>query len=146
MTGVEVRSRKLGDDAGFTLIEILVALGILATVLPALLVTFSNSSRTRSAAESRTTAAYLVRDTLAELQSAGTPTPGDEEGIYQEGVRFQWRTSVAPTDTEGLFDVVATVVWLERGQERELGVRTYIADTAVVNAQSSQGQSGPQGP
>ena len=131
-------------DSGFTLIEILVSLGILAMVLPPLLLTFSNSSRNRATAESRTTAAYLVRDTLAELECAGPPTPGESEGVYEEGARFQWRTTVSATDTEGLYDVVVSVIWMERGEEREFAVRTYLADPALQDSSASQQQSGPQ--
>jgi type II secretion system protein I len=133
-------------ESGFTLVEILVSLGILAMVLPALLLTFGNGSRSRAVSESRTTAAYLVRDTLSELQAAGVPTPGETQGVFEEGARFEWRTAVSPTETDGLFDVVATIVWSERGQEQALAVRTYMADPAIPDNTDGQQQGPPQGP
>jgi len=136
------RTPRREGDAGFTLVEILVSLGILATVLPTLLLTFSNSSRTRAISEARMTAAYLIRDTLAELEAAGMPTPGENEGTFEEGARFAWETTVSGTETEGLYDAVATVTWFERGQEQRYSVRTYLADLAVSHPESSLQQGG----
>ncbi len=136
-----------GDrDAGFTLVEILVTLGILGMVLPALIVTFTTSSRNRASSELRTTAAYLLRDSLAELESTSPPDfPNTETVPFEEGSRFQRWASVEPTETDGLYDVVAGVIWLERGEERELAIRTLIADPAVASASSSEPQPGAQG-
>ena len=129
-------------ESGFTLIEILVSLGILAMILPALLLTFGNGSRARAVSESRTTAAYLVRDTLSELESAGVPTPGEVQGVFEEGARFEWRTTVTPAETDGLFDVVATILWSDRGEQKAFAVRTYMADPALPENTASQ-QQGP---
>ncbi|MBM3215380.1 prepilin-type N-terminal cleavage/methylation domain-containing protein [Candidatus Poribacteria bacterium] len=126
-------------DDGYTLIEILASLAIIGLVLPIVMMAFMNSARSRSVSVGRTTAAYLLRDKLAELEATGVPEPGEDAGEFEEGSRYQWSTSVTETDVEGLFDVVVTISWMEQGLQREYAVRTYMADPAVTQETTGQG-------
>lgn len=124
----------LERDDGFTLIEILVSLAIMGLVLPVVLMAFSNGARTRAVSANRTTAAYLLRDKISEMEATGVPEVGDDAGEFEEGSSFSWETSVASTDVEGLFDVTVTIVWQERGEERTFAIRAYMADPSVSSA------------
>ena len=119
-------------DAGFTLIEILVSLAILGLVLPVVLYAFTNSSRTRASSAARTTAAYLVRDRMAEIEAVGDLQTGDQQGEFAVESQVRWATSISETETEGLYDVVVRVIWQERGQDQEFAIRTYLADPTIA--------------
>lgn len=119
------------QDDGFTLIEILVSLAIMGLVLPIILMAFTNGARSRAISANRTTAAYLLRDRITEMEATGVPEIGDDAGEFEAGSIYTWQSSVASTDIEGLFDVTVTILWQERGEERSFSIRTYMADPAV---------------
>ena len=135
-------------DRGFTLLEVLVAMAILAAVLPTVMIAFTTSARSRSTAERETTAAYLLRDKLSEMEALGAPEEGDDQGDFGEGSLFTWATSVASlTEIEELYYVTVRVQWLEAGEQRELAVRTYMAGGGQAGGQDGgAGQGGPGGP
>jgi type II secretion system protein I len=133
-------------DHGFTLLEVLVAMAVLGAVLPAIMIAFTTSARTRASSENGTTAAYLVRDKLSEMEALGAPEEGEDAGDFGEGSRFTWATTVGPTETEELYDVVVRVQWLEMGEQRELAVRTYMAGQGDAEGGGPGGGQGPGGP
>ncbi len=130
-------------DRGFTLLEVLVAMAVLGAVLPAIMIAFTTSARTRASSENGTVAAYLVRDKLSELEAVGAPEEGENAGDFGEGSRFTWSTTVGPTETDELYDVVVSVQWMEMGVQRELAVRTYMAGQG--EPEGGPGQGGPGG-
>jgi len=119
-------------DDGFTLIEILVSLAIMGLVLPVVLMAFTNGARSRAISANRTTAAYLLRDRITEMEASGVPEVGEDAGEFEAGSLYSWQTSVAPTDVEGLYDVVVTILWQERGEGHSFSLRTYIADPTLT--------------
>ncbi|MAF10977.1 hypothetical protein CMK11_11060 [Candidatus Poribacteria bacterium] len=136
------------SDRGFTLLEVLVAMAILGAVLPTVMIAFTTSARSRSRSERETTAAYLLRDKLSEMEALGAPAEGEDQGDFGEGSLFTWVTSVASLpEIEELYDVTVRVQWLEAGQQRELAVRTYMAASGGGEPGDGQeGQGGPGGP
>jgi type II secretion system protein I len=122
------------QDSGFTLIEILVSLAIMGLVLPIVLMAFTNGARSRAVAANRTTAAYLLRDKITEMEATGVPEVGDDAGEFEAGTTYTWQTSVATTDIEGLYDVTVAILWTERGEERSFSIRLYMADPAVSSS------------
>lgn len=118
-------------DRGFTLVEILVSLAIMGLVLPVVLTAFTNGARSRSVATGRTTAAYLLRDRLTEMEASGVPQVGEASGEFEAGAAYAWTSSVSTTEVEGLYDVVVTIHWQERGETRSFSVRTYLADPTL---------------
>lgn len=132
-------------DEGFTLLEILVSLAILGAILPTVMIAFTTGSRSRSASEHETTAAYLLRDKLSELEAIGQPEEGEDQGTFAEGSQFEWSTTIGSTEIEELYDVIVRVQWIEAGQPRELAVRTYMASSGGGQGAPGGGQPG-QGP
>jgi general secretion pathway protein I len=88
--------RKLG---GFTLVEILVALAIVAVALAAGMRALAQSADGASALKARTLALWVAQNRLANAQLAN-PWPGagtNEGSAVQAGTRFLWRESVSGT-------------------------------------------------
>ena len=129
---------------GFTLIEILVSLTILAIALPPLLRVFSESGTRSASSENETTAVNLLKYKMAEIEMMGYPEgTGEDEGEFGEGSRFRWTSRIEETDTEGLLLISVTVNWLEMGKDKSMTMNTYMADRTFPEEETTQEQ--PQG-
>jgi general secretion pathway protein I len=85
--------------AGFTLVEILVALAIVAIALTAGMRALTQASDTAGALKARTLALWIAQDRLATAQIA-TPWPalGSYTGETQQaGASFVWQATVSTT-------------------------------------------------
>ena len=82
---------------GFTLLEILVALSILAVALGALLQSFSTGLRGLGAAEAHAMALMHARSQLAKVGTLIPLVPGEHTGVADD---FTWTVSVQPFDPD----------------------------------------------
>lgn len=137
------------DKKGFTLIEILVSLAIIAVALPPLLRAFTNASRSQKLAANETTALYLLKFQMAQLEVEGFPEVSEEEGEFGEGSRYTWSYTVEEVtelEVEDLRMITMTVNWQEEGKERSLSMATYIAEREMPQPESAQAQGQGQAP
>ena len=129
------------EKDGFTLVEVLVTLAILAAVLPALLQAFSSAARNQGLADNSTTALYLLKFRMAEIEMDGYPDAGEENGEFGENTRYHWRSIVEDIDSEDVENirrVQVTVTWIHRNRERSMSMSTYIADRQMPQEQAQQ--------
>jgi general secretion pathway protein I len=91
--------RRASPLAGFTLIEILVALAIVAVALAAGMRALAQSADSASTLKARTLALWVAQNRLAAAQLAEPwPALGSAAGeSEQAGTRFIWRESVSGT-------------------------------------------------
>ena len=84
---------------GFTLVEILVALAIVAVALAAGMRALAQSTQTASTLKARTLALWVAQNRLAAAQIANPwPAIGNDAGdAEQAGARFQWKATVGTT-------------------------------------------------
>ena len=110
---------------GFTLIEVLVALVILALVLATSHRLLGQGARQLTAAEDAVIAAMLAQSKIEEVGISVPLRPGTTRGRFDE--RFDWRLEVAPlVETAGrtglsAYAVTLIVAW---GGGRELTLDT----------------------
>lgn len=119
------------EKDGFTLVETLVTLAILAAVLPALLQAFASAARNQGLSDNSTTALYLLKFRMAEIEMNGYPDVGEENGEFGENTRYRWRSVVEEIDSEDVENirrVEVTVTWIHRNRERSMSMSTYMAD------------------
>lgn len=85
--------------AGFTLIEVLVALAILAIALGAIIKTMSSNAYNAIYLRDRTLAHWVAMNKVTELQISPTwPSPGKTDGHSLMGSReWFWVTEIATT-------------------------------------------------
>jgi general secretion pathway protein I len=114
--------------AGFTLVEIIVALAILALCLNVLLTTISDALWRTGEAEAQAEAASLARSLLAQAGSALPLRDGAAAGRFENG--FRWRLSATPYGAADqqvpvrAYAVTAEVFWDDAKAERSLALTT----------------------
>jgi len=107
---------------GFTLLEVLVAMAVLAVALVSLLGLYNRSLLLSTRAQRLSTAILLVQEMLTRTQLEGENalrvTSGDfaelHPGQYPE---FRWYRTLSPTQLEGLWELRVGVSWGERADE-----------------------------
>ena len=90
-----MKAMRARTQAGYTLIEIIVAFAILALGLTLLLGTLSGATRQVRQAGDAGRAALHAQSLLDEFGEL--PQPGTREGELEQG-RYRWRLDVAPWD------------------------------------------------
>ena len=97
--------KKKQDSAGFTLIEVMIALVILAIALTGLLVAISTNIRNMNRLETQSIANIIAVNTLNEIQLGLTPS--DHRRIFN----YDWKidTQITPLNNEPLQQIDVTV-------------------------------------
>ena len=116
-------------------------MAILAAVLPALLQAFASAARNQGLSDNSTTALYLLKYRMAEIEMEGYPDVGEESDEFGENTRYRWRSVVEEIDSEEVENirrVQVTVTWIHRNRERSLSMSTYIADRQMPQQQAQQ--------
>lgn len=111
------------NSPGFTLLEVLVALAVLAVALVSLLGLQNRNLMLSMQAERLSTGTLLVREMLTRTQlegpDAGRVTSGDftetHPGQYPE---FRWQRTVRPAPFDGVWEIQVSVTWGDRADER----------------------------
>ncbi len=112
---------------GFTLIEVLAALILVALVLPAAMQGVSLATQASADAHRRDRAASLAYDKLSDLIATGGWSSASTEGDFGEDYpAYRWALTVE--DWEGFTTrrVTIRVLWESRGLERTLSMSTLV--------------------
>lgn len=103
---------------GFTLVEVLVALAIVAVGLAALATTTNQTAMTSGYLREKTLAQWIALNRITETRVSGT-VPADEQSegeIEFAGVDWRWELEKIPTAVEGIVRLEARVA-LEGAKE-----------------------------
>ena len=116
--------------AGFTLLEVLVALAIFALVAASVLSASTRSLQTAARLEDKTLAMWVADNRLTELQLAGVPAAdGRDEGeLTFAGRRWQWQSEIQQTSEPSMRRVT---LWVAARPER--GARGEVHERALVS-------------
>lgn len=101
---------KRPAEKGFTLLEVMIAVSILAVTLVAVFQAQSQSVSMSGNARFLTTAALLAQGKMAEMEAAGMQQMKTESGDFGEDFPdYEWRMNVRETEIQALGKVEFTV-------------------------------------
>ena len=112
--------------------EVLIALAIIAIVLITCVRAQNQSIRLHQLSRDMTIATILARQKMGEIELAGFPELGEEEGDFGDTFPgFTWKTVVSMTPFEEARRTDLSVIWKEGTRERRVDVIAYITNTAT---------------
>jgi len=122
------RSPRRPGDAGFTLLEIIVALAILGVAFALAMELLGTGVRSAKASQDYTHAALLARQKMAEIAVTSSLTTAADGGDFGGG--FRWASDVRPVADQDedrparLYQVRVRVTWPARAGEKSLDLYT----------------------
>jgi prepilin-type N-terminal cleavage/methylation domain-containing protein len=121
---------------GFTLVEVLTTVALMAIILPVAMYGLQISLEAGTVARRRAEAATLAQGKLQELaatamgmQSSGGSNEGGEFGEEYPG--YRWDSTMTQIDLN-MVQLDVRVTWVQRNQERSVGVSTWVYRSAMV--------------
>ncbi|MBD0316697.1 MAG: prepilin-type N-terminal cleavage/methylation domain-containing protein [Nitrospiraceae bacterium] len=132
--------RQPGKEAGFTLLEVLLAIALLAMALPVLLGLRNFDLDLHARAEELTAATLLAQEKLLEAELLTAYPIGEVGGDFQGqplGVTstaipverpkgYRWKRSIMPTPLQLIREVRVQVSWPRGATEETVEVSTYV--------------------
>jgi general secretion pathway protein I len=127
--GAESRENTLKrTQRGFTLLEVMVAVAILAMVLVTLMGVQNGSTRDVMLADHITTATLLAKRMMTETLLTGTLTPKEDEGEFPEDEfkDYTWKKTISLVPLEvKLLEVRVAVLWKEGERQEMVELASY---------------------
>ena len=117
--------------AGFTLLEVLVALGIFAVVAASVLVASAGSVRSAHLLQEKTLAMWVADNRLAELQLATVlaSTDADQGRVELAGRVWQWQSEIQPTSEAAM---QRATVWVATEGDGDVRERALVSLSGFV--------------
>ncbi len=106
-------------ERGFTLVEVMVALAIVALSLTAMAASMNTMIDNASTMRERTYASWIAQNKIAELRLSGElPEVGTNSGeLEYGGTEWSWRTVISETGVESFMRIDVTVSLLDADYE-----------------------------
>jgi len=112
---------------GFSLIEVLAALLLVAIVLPVVMQAFDVTTSMATLARQRTEAAALADSKINELVGTGDWKLGVLSGDFSpDHPDYRWRADLVNWDTSTLEELDVHVIWEFHGKEHDYTVSTLV--------------------
>ena len=132
--------QSLSDEGGFTLLEVLLAIALLAIALPILLGLRNFDLELQGRASELTAATLLAQEKLLETELSGQYSIGESTGDFPSiplgvqgtfqatprAIGYKWKRTIAPTPLELIREIRVKVWWLRGELEEAIEVSTYV--------------------
>ena len=131
-------SRCARSMSGFTLIEVMAAIVLVAIVLPVVMRGISLATSAAGIARQRTEAATLASMKLHELVATGLWQNGSASGDFAgEFPDYQWSAQIADWTDPDLEQLDVKVTWMAHGQQQSITVSTLIYPNTPTGPQAT---------
>jgi len=112
---------------GFTLLEVMVAVVIMAIVMVSLLGLKNRSMKDVMLAERITTATLLAKGKMVETISKSPLLPAEDEGEFEEEEfkEYVWKRTISLTPFANVMEVRVAVLWKEGEREEKVELVSY---------------------
>lgn len=124
----------MSRDAGFSLIEVMVAILILGVALVGMTQGITSALTASKETELQTTAALIAAGKIETLRAEGYVMEGTDEGELTGALAlYRWRETVTESNLDGLFDVIVTIE--HTGNDQLLyELRTQLFDPPLLSS------------
>ena len=121
------RRKKIGGIRGFTLIEVLASLVLVALIIPVAMKGISIATILASESKSRLEALELAQIRLSEILLDMDWQNSTMSGTFEdEYARYRWQMNAEDWTETGIKQVEVKVLWESRGYEREVSLTTLV--------------------
>ena len=112
---------ELPHSKGFTLLEVMVAVSIMAMVLVSLLGLKNRSMQDVTVADHITTATILAKRTMVDVMFSKPSKPDEGEGTFpeEEYKDYTWKKTITATPFVQIMEVRVAVLWKD-GERQEM--------------------------
>ncbi len=112
---------------GFTLLEVMVAVAIMALVLVTLLGLKNRSVQDVLLAQHMTTATMLAKREMVETTLVKPSLPAEDEGNFpeEEYKDYAWKRTISPTPLADVMEVRVAVLWMEGTRQETVELVSY---------------------
>lgn len=118
------------QSAGFTLMEVLAAMALLAFILPAVMKGISIATVLASDSTRKITAAELAENRLAEVLLLEEWKDGSARGDFgDEYPGYRWTMTTSDWNEVGLKQIELSVAWTQRGYDKEFLLTTLMYES-----------------
>ena len=112
---------------GFTLLEVVIALMIIATVLVSLLGLQTRTINMSDRQQKVTRATMLAQERMTDIELAGAGSARDDEGSFAEPFeQFRWQVEYRPTPLASVREVTVTVAWGDEGSNEDVALTSFL--------------------
>ena len=114
-------------QGGFTLLEVMIAVAIMATVLVSLLNLNNRSVQDVMLAEKITTATMLAKGKMTDAIMIKPRVPLEETGEFTEDAfkGYTWSKTISPTPLAQILEVRVAVLWQEGTRQEMVELVSY---------------------
>ena len=117
----------MSRSKGFTLLEVMVAVAIMAMVLVTLLGLQNRTMQDVTVAEHITTATMLAKRLMTNMIMVKPQSPFEDEGAFTEDEfkGYTWKKTIDPTPLKYIMEVRVTVLWSEGTRQETVELVGY---------------------
>ncbi len=122
--------RRRGPARGFTLLEVLVALAVVAVALTALVRAATLGASALEHERLNTLGTFVAQNAISELRlRGGLPSPGQSEGAERQGpFRLRWIMTISSTEDPGIRRADVAVLTMGDAAEPVTTLSGFIGD------------------
>jgi general secretion pathway protein I len=115
-----------GARRGFTLIEVLAAIVLMAIVLPVAMHAISVATMVGDSAKRRAEAAMLAQSKLNEMIVIKAWKNGALSGQWEDHPDYRWSAEMRDWDSSALKELDLHVIWTAAGREQNVTLSTLV--------------------